>query len=315
MRFRFNGLWRHPDFVRLWTGETISIFGTLIGQLAMQFTAIVWLHASAWQISLLAASQLVPGFAVGLAAGVWVDRLPRRPILIAADVLRALALTSVPLAAVAGVLTLGQLFAVGAVMSALTVCFNVAYEAYLPTLVSTDELVEGNSKLQATASIAEFGSFSLSGWLVQLLTGPGRAADRCGIVCRDRQGSSRASSSRSRHALNTRARRSCARRTMGCAWWRATRCCGPSRWYRRCAISSSRIIGTVILLYLYREVGFNAGVLGLIFAVGGITSLGGSFAAGYAPKIGIGRALVAALFVQSVGSLFTPLATSAPRPR
>ena len=124
MRFRFTGSGVIPLRPAL-DRRTISIFGTLIGQLAMQFTAIVWLHASAWQISLLAASQLVPGFAVGLAAVVWVDRLPRRPILIAADVLRALALTSVPLAAVAGALTLGQLFAVGAAMSALTVCFNV----------------------------------------------------------------------------------------------------------------------------------------------------------------------------------------------
>ena len=255
---RFNGLWRHRDFVRLWTGETISIFGSLIGQLAMQFTAIIWLHASALQISVLAMAQLIPGFLVGIAAGVWVDRLPRRPILIAADIGRAALITSVPVAAVFGVLTLEQLYAVAAGASALTVCFNVAYEAYLPSLVATDELVEGNSKLQATASMAEFGSFSLSGWLVQILSGPGALLidavsfiASAGFVAAIR--SPEPPRAREEHRSFWREAHDGLRLVVGDPLLRSFAVVTAMREF------SSRLIGTVILLYLYREVGFSAG--------------------------------------------------------
>ncbi|HEX5474335.1 MAG TPA: MFS transporter, partial [Vicinamibacterales bacterium] len=309
MRPRFNGLWRHQDFVRLWTGETISVFGSLIGQLAMQFTAIIWLDASALQISALAMAQLVPGFFVGIAAGVWADRLPRRPIMIAADVGRAALIASVPLSAVFGVLTMGQLYAVAAGASALTVCFNVAYEAYLPTLVSASELVEGNAKLQASASVAEVGSFGLSGWLVQALSGPGALLiDAVSFVA------SAVFVGRIRSPEPARVREQQA------SFWReahdGVRLVAGDRLLRSFAAVnamrefSSRIFGTVLLLYLYREVGFGAGVLGVIFAVGGGTSLIGAYLAPRAANIGVGRALVAALIVQATGSLFTPLAAS-----
>jgi MFS family permease len=155
---RFGGLWRHPDFVRLWAGETVSVFGSLVGGLALQFTAVLWLDATPLQLSLLLGCQFVPGFAVGLVAGAWVDRLHRRPILIAADIGRALALLTIPLAAVFDLLTIGQLYVVALVANSLTVFFDVAYEAYLPTLVEPHELVEGNSKLTASASVAEFSA-------------------------------------------------------------------------------------------------------------------------------------------------------------
>ena len=149
MRSKFTGLWRHPDFVRLWAGETISIFGTLIGGLALSFTAILWLDASALQISILTGAQFVAGFLVGLIAGVWVDRLKRRPIMIVADIGRFVALATIPLAALFDSLTIWQLYAVALAASTLTVFFDVAYQSYLPTLVAREELVEGNAKLTA----------------------------------------------------------------------------------------------------------------------------------------------------------------------
>src|SRR5690606_16801847 len=112
LRSRFlTGLWANPDFVRLWAGETTSVFGSLIGGIALQFTAILWLDATAGEVALLAAAQLIPAFALSLVAGVWVDRLPRRPIMILADIGRAMALFSVPIAAVFDVLTIWQLVA------------------------------------------------------------------------------------------------------------------------------------------------------------------------------------------------------------
>src|SRR5512139_1932802 len=177
MRSRFfTGLWAHPDFVRLWAGTTTSLFGSLIGGLALSFTAIVFLDASAPEVAILGACQLVPGFLVSPFAGVWVDRLKRRPIMIATDLGRAAALFSVPIAAAFGGLTIIQLFAVAAVNSALSLFFMAAYQSYLPTLVERQELLEGNAKLAGTGAVAEVASFSLSGWLVQLLKAPGALA-------------------------------------------------------------------------------------------------------------------------------------------
>src|SRR5438093_11702407 len=90
------GLWRHADFLRLWTGQTFSVFGSLIGGTAMSFTAILVLHATPLELGLLSVAHLVPGFLTGLLAGAWVDRRRRRPILIAADVGRAALLATIP---------------------------------------------------------------------------------------------------------------------------------------------------------------------------------------------------------------------------
>src|SRR3954468_19993567 len=98
-RQRFTGLWQNPDFMRLWVGQTISVFGSMIGGTAMAFTAILVLKATPFQLGALAAARMLPGFLIGLVAGVWVDRLRRRPILIGADLGRALVLASVPAAA------------------------------------------------------------------------------------------------------------------------------------------------------------------------------------------------------------------------
>lgn len=311
MRPSFNGLWRHPDFVRLWAGETISIFGSLIGGLALSFTAILWLDATPLQLSVLAAAQLVPGFLIGIVAGVWVDRLRRRPIMIAADIGRFLALTTIPLAAVFDVLTIWQLFTVALVTSTLTVFFDVAYQAYLPTLLARDDLVEGNAKLTASASVAEVASFSLSGWLVQLLTGPGAllidAVSFLGsavFLARIKTAEPPPSPQADRGSMLVEAReglRVVARNPV-------VRSLAVANVILSCA---SRIVGVVFLLYLYREVGFDPGVLGMIFAVGGVTSLAGSFFAGRSHLFGgLGPALVLSVFVRGAGMAFMPLASS-----
>jgi MFS family permease len=167
-----RGLWQHPDFVRLWAGQTISVFGSLITGTALPFTAILALDASAFEVGLLAASRTVPSLLIGPFAGVWADRLARRPLMIAADLARAVLLATIPLAYAFDALHIEQLYAVAFATGALTMIFDVAYQSYLPSLVTREELIEGNSKLQATSSVAEFGAFSLGGWLVQILSGP-----------------------------------------------------------------------------------------------------------------------------------------------
>jgi MFS family permease len=167
-----SGLWLHADFLRLWTGQTISVFGSMIGGTAMTFTAILFLKATPFQMGLLSAMQILPAFLTGLFAGAWVDRLPRRPLMIGADIGRAVVLGSIPLAAALGVLHIVQVYIVALLVSVLGIFFDLAYQSYLPGLVGKEHLVEGNSKLTASASVAEFGGFSIAGWLVQLLTAP-----------------------------------------------------------------------------------------------------------------------------------------------
>jgi Transmembrane secretion effector len=122
-RQRFTGLWRHADFMRLWTGQTLSVFGSLIGATAMGFTAILLLQATPFQLGLLSAARLAPGFLTGLIAGAWVDRLRRRPIMIVADIGRAALLATIPLAAVLGILRIEQLYIVTLLTSILTIFF------------------------------------------------------------------------------------------------------------------------------------------------------------------------------------------------
>src|SRR5258708_27214331 len=115
--------------MRLWVGQTISAFGSMVGATALSFTAIQVLHATPFQLGILASSQLVPGLLTSLFAGAWVDRLARRPILIAMDLGRALALVSIPAAAFMHVLRMEHLYVVTFVSNILTIFFDVAYQA------------------------------------------------------------------------------------------------------------------------------------------------------------------------------------------
>src|SRR5215467_6757236 len=105
----FSGLWRHPDFLKLWAGQTISEFGSRITRDALPLTAVLVLSATPAQMGLLAALGSIPALILALAAGVWVDRLPRRPILITTDIGRFLLLLVIPLAAMTGHLSFGLL--------------------------------------------------------------------------------------------------------------------------------------------------------------------------------------------------------------
>jgi len=165
-------LWRHGDFLRLWTGETISQFGSQISQLAIPLTAILVLDATAFEVAALTTVEFLPFIIFTLPAGVWVDRMRRRPILIAGDVVRALLLGSIPIAYVLDALTLGQLFVVGFLFGICTVFFDVAYQSYLPSLVERNQIIEGNSKLEITRSAAQIGGPGLGGVLIQVFTAP-----------------------------------------------------------------------------------------------------------------------------------------------
>jgi MFS family permease len=167
-----DGLWGHRDFLKLWSGQTISQFGTQISQLALPLVAVLVLDASTFEVAVLGTVEFLPFILFTLPAGVWVDRLSRRPILIAGDLSRAALLTTIPLAYFADALTLGQLYVVGFLVGVCTVFFDVAYMSYLPSLVDRSEIIEGNSKLQISASTAQISGPGIGGLLVEIFSAP-----------------------------------------------------------------------------------------------------------------------------------------------
>jgi MFS family permease len=171
-----GGLWRHPDFVKLWSAETVSQFGTQFTQLALPLVAIDVLDVSAFQVAALTTVEFLPFLLVSLPAGVWVDRLRRRPILVIGDLSRAVLLGSVPVAYWLDMLTMGQLYVVGFLVGIATVFFDVAYQSYLPSLVERNQLVDGNAKLEISRAAAQLGGPGLAGLVVNLLRAPAALA-------------------------------------------------------------------------------------------------------------------------------------------
>jgi MFS family permease len=167
-----TSLWHHRDFLSLWAGETVSLFGSQITLLALPLTAIVTLHASVTQVAILGAAGRLPNLLISLPSGVWVDRLRRRPVMIAADLGQAILLATIPLAALIGVLSLGQLDVVALLVSSLAVVFGNAYGAYLPSLIEGRQLIDGNSKLEASRSLSQIVGPGVAGFLVQALSAP-----------------------------------------------------------------------------------------------------------------------------------------------
>lgn len=166
------GLFASPDFMKLWAAQTVSLLGSSITGLALPLAAALALSAGPAEMGALSAAGTLPFLLIGLFAGVWVDRLRRRPILIAADVARAVLLLTIPLAALAGVLRIELLYAVAFLCGICTVFFDVAYQSYLPALVSRQALVEGNSKLEVSRSAVHLAGPGLAGGLITLVTAP-----------------------------------------------------------------------------------------------------------------------------------------------
>jgi MFS family permease len=165
-------LWRHRDFMKLWTGETISQFGTQVSALAIPLIAALTLHVTPFEFGLLATVEFLPFILISLPAGVWVDRMRRRPILIIGDLGRAASLLSIPIAAAFGALTIWQLYLVGFINGCLTVFFDVAYQSYLPALVEREDILEGNSKLEISRSAAQITGPGIAGFLIGAITAP-----------------------------------------------------------------------------------------------------------------------------------------------
>ena len=302
-----TGLWRNADFLKLWAGQTISVFGTLMG--AIPFTAILVLNATPFQMSLIRAAAVAPGLVFALLAGVWIDRLPRRPILVGADIGRAALLGSIPVVFFLGRLRIEYLYVVVLLTGVLTVFFDVAYRAYLPALVPRKDLIEANSKLSASESVVEVSAFSLSGWIVQLFGAITsvvidaftylmsalfllriRRMEPDLTPASERPNMRKEISEGIKIVLSYPLLRAIAGGTAGRGLGRG-------------------MIGAVILLFAIRELGMPIGVLTMIFALGGVSAAVGATVAGKVTlRIGSGKSLVYGFLIVSMSGLFIPLA-------
>ena len=167
-----ESLWRHPDFLKLWAGQTVSQFGAQIGLVVFPLVAVLVLHANAWQMGILTALATLPFILIGLFAGVYVDRLRRRPLLILADVGRAVLMVAVPVLDLLGWLSMADLYLIQFLTGCLTVLFDVAYQSYLPSLIDRETLNDGNGKMELTNAMSAVAGPSLGGILVRLLSAP-----------------------------------------------------------------------------------------------------------------------------------------------
>ena len=167
-----ESLWYHADFMKLWAGQTISALGSVVTRTAIPLVALLVLGAHPFEMALLVVAASLATLLVGFFAGAWVDRLPRRPVLIVTDLLRAALLVSIPVAYVANALRIEQLYVVVFLESCLAAFFDAAYPAYVPSLIGVDRVVEGNGRLATSSSLAEIGGPGLGGGLVQAIGGP-----------------------------------------------------------------------------------------------------------------------------------------------
>jgi MFS family permease len=311
-RWRLHGpLWRNGDFLRLWSAQTVSEFGSQITGLALPLAAILVLHASTFEVAALGVVEFLPFVLFSLPAGVWVDRLRRRPILIAADWGRAAALASIPIAYVAGALTLGQLYAVGFVTGLLTVFFDVAYQSYLPSLVERDEIGDGNSKLEVTRSTAQVAGPGLAGVMVGAFKAPyAIAVDAASFV------GSALLMTAIRRVEELPATLAGSRRHMraeiaeGLGYVFRHPLLRPSMVYVATSNFFTNMIFSILLVFAVRVLHLSAATIGLILSLGSLGALVGSLAATrIARRLGIGRTLITMGAISGFAFICVPLAS------
>lgn len=167
-----GGLWRNPDFMRFWIGETVSLFGVQVTALALPLTAVYVLQAGPEELGGLRFAQFIPFLFLGLLFGALVDRRRKRPLMIFANIARSILIGLVPLLAWNDMLSMPLLFGIALVIGVFTVLFDVCWMSYVPVLVDRNHLMDANGKVSSSYSAAELAGPGAAGLLVQVLTAP-----------------------------------------------------------------------------------------------------------------------------------------------
>ncbi len=308
---RPGGLWRHRDFLSLWGAETISQFGTQVSLLALPLVAILVLEESAFKIAALTSVEFLPFLLFTLPAGVWVDRLRRKPILVLGNVGRAVALLSVPIVYWVGGLTIWQLYVVGFAVGTCTVFFDVAYQSYIPALVGREDVVEANSKLEISRAAANIAGPGMAGGLIALLTAP--VAVLVDAV-------SYAISAvllfgiRKQEEAPPRAERRSLRDELG----EGLRYVFRNPYQRTMVVMTAlsnffgQVVFSILLVYAVRELDLSAGTIGIALAIGNLGTLASALTAKrIGERLGVGRTILLASCLFGPGTLLIAFAPEA----
>ncbi len=302
-------LWRNSAFQRVWSAATISIFGSLVTRIALPFVAIIVLNADAVGVAFVRSMDLIAGLAIGLVAGAWVDRLRRRPVLVAADLGRAAVLGLIPLAAIGGWLSMPLLLVVALLTAALTTFFDAADKAYLPSIVPRGDLVRANGALAASSSVSEFLAFGSAGFLVQILTAPiAIFIDAVSfLVSAVLLGSIRVKEPPPPQEIDRepvmREIAAGLRLVSGNPILRATTLASMAM------AGAWGIFSAIWYLFAIDELGLDAAAIGIVAAVGGISSLVAALVTTRTTRrFGVGPVILGSTLVGMLGFVFVPLA-------
>jgi len=305
-----GNLWHHRDFLKFWTGDTIAQFTGQISGLALPTIAILTLQVTGFQLGILNALGFIAFPVLGLFVGVWMDRVQRKPVMIIASMIQVVSLASVPLAFVFGALGLYQLYLVSLVMGITTLFFDVAYQSYLPSLVNKEDVVEGNQKLQISASASNVVGPSVASALMQLV---GAAlsvfADAIGTLAamfalfsiRKPEPKPEQSSTGGERHFFAEMKEGVRVITGNKLLWTQAGCTGTSN-------LGTNMFAVAVLLYAYRTLGISKGLIGVAFTIGAVGFLVGVLISSYVTeKLGVGKA-VALSIADSFGLLLVLLA-------
>jgi MFS family permease len=302
-------LWRHGDFMKLWVGQTVSELGSVVTRTAVPLLALLVLGAGPLEMALLVVSASLAVLLVGFFAGAWVDRLRRRPLLILADAARAVLLLSIPVAYLTGLLRMEQLYIVVFLEGCLATLFSAAYPAYVPSLIGVDRVVEGNSKLATSSSLAEIGGPGIGGGLVQLIGAPFAivvdaisflisAISLVLIRSPEPPRPTRASTANIRQEI-----------VEGLQLVRRHQVLVPLVLRSVIAHVAGSFYGVLYTIYLIDDLHLSPFLLGVVISAGGVGSLIGSlFASRVIARLGFGPALIWSATGASVIGVLTPLA-------
>ncbi len=304
-------LWRHRDFMLLWIGQSVSRLGDQFTGLALPYIAVTALQADAGQMGILGAMGTLPFLLFGLLIGVWVDRHRRRPVLILGDLGRGVIVGSIAALAVAGLLQMELLYLLAFLTGTLTVFFDVAYQAYLPALVTRAQLVEGNSKLETTNTGAQFVGPSVAGVIIQVLSAAwamvfdGLTFLYSAIMMAFIRSEERPPDPSARRSAFSEAREGVAVVFGDVRLWSIAGCTGTSNFF-------SNMWFALLVLYALEALRMDAVSLGLAFGLGSLGGVLGAVSGGrLADRLGVGLAILVGIIVGSVGGIALLLATPA----
>jgi hypothetical protein len=269
MGFKGN-LWHHRDFLKFWTGDTIAQFTGQISGLALPTVAVLTLQVTAFQLGVLNALGFIAFPVLGLFVGVWMDRVRRKPVMIIASMIQVVTLASVPAAFIFGVLGLYQLYFVSLIMGITTLFFDVAYQSYLPSLVNKEDVVEGNQKLQTSASASTVVGPSVASGMMQLIgaalsvffdaVGTLAAVFTLIFIRKPEPKPDHSSADGQRHFF-AEMKEGVRVVTGNKLLWTQAGCTGTSN-------LGTNMFAVAVLLYAYRTLGISKGLIGIAFTIG-----------------------------------------------